>query len=786
MKSVKLSNYFNIVKPEYEYIKLTPSNSIKNTDTHKIAKAINSIYRSLVRNIEIEEHKLIKILGKEMVWGTKYSYKVPSKVSYYVYIEKKRIEFYFIIPKHYRNIIKEKLSNVWGNITMDTVEEIPMLSEKATKYYLVYEKEDGLSLKADRRDNSLLKSNLNVIDILEEGDKIAIFYNFIPTNQFGWSSTYKNTISKIKKNQVVLRNKTGIHYLFKLALSLIAEISNLFGSVLQDMSDSNSNKTEGLLEAALSRMNNDKKISDFTYKKGEDIILNTQIVLLSESDSKLREINNARALVNSYDVVTDDNRLVGKKFKSKNFKLTSYSVSKAPTNKVSANECQNFISLAGREILEQYNFIDKINTTETQVPEELRSGIMCIGENTFRGNTQKAYLSNDKEYKYLTLVLIAPTRAGKTTLISNLARDALNNNEVAIFFDFVGNCELSEEVASLFPQNKVLNIECKDSKNLQGLGYNEVPLSTDTFVNYANAKKQSTQLKTLIDSINSDDKQLAPKMERYLTSASLVVFISGGSINDVFRVLQSHKERRKYINMLPTEQYSNFEEYLDYLSELDDYDKQGQVNGTKLHLITGIIDRLNKLKDNPYMEMMLKKGCDDNVNLVDQMQKNQLICIKMPEEMFSTDSERDVYCTYWITKLWMALQIRKSKFKGNRDKMKKVNLVIDELYQVKHTEEFLTSKLSRLAKFNLKPIISCHYLNQIKIIRDELRSANASYMLISGCDKKNFDEFKDELYPFTVEDLLNLERHTSLNYIKCKSGYSKFITRLPPPLSEHK
>ena len=109
----------------------------------------------------------------------------------------------------------------------------------------------------------------------------------------------------------------------------------------------------------------------------------------------------------------------------------------------------------------------------------------------------------------------------------------------------------------------------------------------------------------------------------------------------------------------------------------------------------------------------------------------------------------------------------------------KVNLVIDELYQVHNTEAYLTQKLSRLAKYSAKPILSCHYINQLKIIRDELRSANCSYMLVSGCDAKNYDELKSELQPFTEEDLLKLPEHYSLNYIKNKTGYVRFITKLP-------
>lgn len=51
------------------------------------------------------------------------------------------------------------------------------------------------------------------------------------------------------------------------------------------------------------------------------------------------------------------------------------------------------------------------------------------------------------------------------------------------------------------------------------------------------------------------------------------------------------------------------------------------------------------------MELMLKKDCSNNINLINEMQKSQLICIKMPEIMFSTEQEKDIYATYWLTKI---------------------------------------------------------------------------------------------------------------------------------------
>lgn len=55
-------------------------------------------------------------------------------------------------------------------------------------------------------------------------------------------------------------------------------------------------------------------------------------------------------------------------------------------------------------------------------------------------------------------------------------------------------------------------------------------------------------------------------------------------------------------------------------------------------------------------------------------------------------------------------------------------------------------------------------------------------MLIAGCDKDNYKELKDELYPYELEDLLNLKRYNSLNLLKYEKGWAKFITKLPEPI----
>lgn len=787
MKRIKVSEFINVVKPEYVFIRIKPNNSIRNEKTHKLAKTIASLYKQLNEQFRKEEAKAISVLGREFLVGTKYSFEQPTKVSYYIYIEKKKAEFYFVVPRKYYSIIKEKLTDVWSNLTVEEVAELPAFSDSATKHQLVYTKEDGLSLATNRSNNELLHSTMNIIDVMEEGDRVGVFYNFIPTNQNTFRPRYRNTIDRVKKGLPVDRNKLGLSYALKLALGTLFYIADSISEALSELDGKKKRKNkDSMFDSIIEQMNGVKKFEVSTQKKAAATILDTQILVMSESADKLRQRNNAKSLAQAFDTISDDNRLEYRTYKGE-FNPIDYRIKGADVNKIGDEEAQNFLAMPGRSMLENYNFIDKVDTTETDVPEELREGVMRIGDSIYRGMKRPAYLSTDSEFKYLSLILIGPNRAGKSTLIGNLSYDAIKANECVIMFDYIGNCELSDEVAELFPPEKRLFIECDNQEKLQGLGYNEVGVTDDEFMQYDNAKKQTTQLMTLVNSINTSDTHLSPKMERYLTSASTVVFMQSGAIRDVFQVLQSHSKRHKFLTGLPKikdeDIRESIEECIESLLELDEVDKEGNIKGTKLNLIVGIIDRLNKLKANTFMELMLKKSCENNVDLVDEMQKPQLICIKMPEHMFTTDNEKDVYATYWITKLWMALQIRKNKFKNNRDAMTKVNLVIDELYQVENTEKFLTSKLSRLPKFNIKPIISCHYLNQIKHIREELRSASASYMLVAGCDKQNFNEFKEELRPFELEDLLALKRFHSMNLIKTKSGYAKLITKLPAPVN---
>ena len=57
MKSIKVKEYFSIIEPEYVYLKLTPTTSLRNYNSDKIVKAVASLYRTLLQRIQNHNKK---------------------------------------------------------------------------------------------------------------------------------------------------------------------------------------------------------------------------------------------------------------------------------------------------------------------------------------------------------------------------------------------------------------------------------------------------------------------------------------------------------------------------------------------------------------------------------------------------------------------------------------------------------------------------------------------------------------------------------------------------------
>lgn len=769
-KNVPLSKLLEVKKAEYITVQLIPTKSNKNNSTSSIATLINSMYVKVNKLITIENKKLI--------------IKNTLKASYYIHITKKDVGFYFIIPKVHFIKFKSKFTEVWKNIEIREVDSIPIDPNECTKYQLRYSMNDSLSLSVDKRNNELLSSNMSVLEVLEQNECVGIFYNFIPTSEQEsnyFKITYKEVIERYKKGENLKKNKNIIDLGIITLKFLITFLDDLINSILS------TSKINNQLFISTNKIE-----SPSTIRKAKNNICKSQVVILSKSDKKEREKQLSLSACNSFDEISEDNKLVGKKI-NKKINIYSTIINDVAVNMTSEDECNNFIALPGASLLNQYKNIEHKQTRENPVPEELRNGIINLGEVKYKDNKECGYLSNDKSLQSLPLAIMGGSRSGKSTFSINMCKNIIDAGEGLIVIDFIKNTELAEEIKGITPTDKLIEIDLSNPKHVQSLAYNEIKfkegMSKDEVLK--TARMQANYVLQLVNTMNSDEKQLAPKMRKYLGAAARISFCTPGtSMKDILKILQSHTVRHEFINKLSDELKIDLEDSIIALEELDDYSKVTKDNpipticGTKDNKIEGIIDRIDLLRENLIIDSMLSKDPKYNIDFVDAMEEGKVILIRMRDIDFDDDVSIDILTTFFIQKIWIATKIRGTMHKYPR----RCTVLIDEVFQSPTSQKLLTKQFVQSAKFGLKYVLTLHYMDQLsKDAQSALKNSNASYMLISGVDKKAFEALEEEfnIHGYCLDDLLNLKQYHSLNLIKSKDGYESFITKLPPELKNN-
>lgn len=771
MKSIKLSDYFKLIKPTYIYLQITPHKSIRNYNSANISKAIAHTYRAINRRIYKQQKKLF--------------FETNYKISYVIDIKDNNAKFYFIIPDVFKNIIIEKCKEIWSKATMEIVDKIDEMEEDTDLYSLSYKKEDAMSLAVDKKSNEPLNSILSVMDIMKDQDRIRVIYNFLPISQFGWLDRYNTTIEKIKEHKSIEKKQMSFDYIIR---SAIINIFNLFDSIVQVINDFTGGASEGskqsLYAAILGILEQQQSLSTNTNKKKEATILNTQIAVLSESEDITRRENNALSVCQSYRTLDEDNELIYRKEKFK-INIEEYDF-KIDTNTMSTDECSNFIQVPGRMLLLQHG-IKHINVEENNIPVELKEGTKRLGIATFKGSKISAYLENEYNNGNLPLVLIGSQGGGKTTYVGNYAKDCVGANEGLIVLDFIKNCELSDTIKKYVSNDKLIELDLSTEKDIQGLGYNEIEIkpNLDTFTKLKLASLQAQQIMSLIDSVSIGDP-LSSRMRRFLNAAANVVFVQGyNSIKNVVECLEDFRKRKIYIDSLSLDLKNNLEDELNTLCELDEWSKGNkkesidpEVVGTNSSKIEHILDRIGMLREDFKLKYMYNKPLKDNINLVNCMEEGKVVLIKMREADFPTKMQKNLLVTYFITKIWLASQLRGML----SEKVLRCNILCDEIFQAPTSMDILEYILPQSRKFACKFIFSTQYIKQLDKIFDTLEASGSSFMMLTGSTEDDFNHFKSKLDNFEYEDLRDMEKFSSLNLIKYSKGYSSFITKLPKPI----
>lgn len=753
-ESIKLSKYIEVQKAEYTHIQVIPSKSCKNTNTDKILVLANTMYKKLDKLVRIENKKLI-ITSK-------------LKLSYYIHITKSSTEFYFIVPTVFYNQVKTKLSETWKNVEIKKVNALPVDINSCIKYQLSYKLNDVLSLNVDKRSNSLLNANLSVLEILQDQESVGIFYNFIPMSQ------KEQNYFKISSQEALNNFKQGMN------LKKTKNIVDLGVISLKFLIDF----INGLLNAFLNTSKNthniinpiEKTTSSSTQRKAKSDIIKTQAIICAKSNEKEREKQLCTTAFNTFSSVNDDNELEMEEVK-KNIDIYKDDI-KVKYNYTSTLEAGKFVNVAGKDIIEQHKNIKHNKVLELRAPKCLENGEVRIGEVKHKDNKQMTYYSTDEQMKRLGRVLLGPMGAGKDYYMVNMAKDIIKAGRGLIVLDYIDKCQLADNIKAITPIDRLIEINCANPKQLQSFAYDEFKYTdNDSEVDKIDiCMQKAQQYNMLLDTINDVNSTLTPRMLRYLNAAATIVFRVNqySSFKDIIDVLKNPAKRDNAISLLAPGSKDLLQDEIDDLEELSKRDKKGNIENAD-NKIDGILDRISKLKSSSiYTKLSYISESTNNVDFIKAINEGKVILVKIPAKRFSK-TMRSLLATFFLQKIWIAKEQGATKTQ--------TELFINEIHQSYHCQLLMEDILVECRKFNLTPTLAMHYLSQgTKKLKESILASGSSFLLLSGCDKKAYDELKHyfEKDGYSETDLAELERYNALCLIKNEEiGYSSFIAKLP-------
>lgn len=779
VKSIKFSDYIKInsTKEQLSYYQIIPHQNTRNYKSIEIANVINRCFKDI-------KHRINK-LDEDF----KLEYTQQTKVAYYIYFTEKQVEFYLIVPTVYSNIFMEKLSLTWNRVEVKKINDIPRFSDNCNKVSMEYTKDDSLSIDLiDKKSCDLLEAQLNVINMLKEGDRVGIYYNFNyvkPYKQLGFKTNYNKAMDKVKEGKTLDKTKDS-KSLGKFLVSLLVitgeelmnGLSELLGEKRKQSSDMIAfNKTMGILQK--------KDLSKYSKTKGQLEVIDAQILLMSESCDKENEKLNINSLAQSFNVIDGDNMLRPKTIGVK--RKIDLDKTKLPiaSNKMSVEEVGTFITQPGKELIKKYD-IKANSINEEKIPDICRKGYISTGK--VGQKQEKSYLNPNPDQD-TGIAITGKQGSGKTEYVKNYSMDSNKHKDSIIILDYIGNNDLANTVQLAVTEKDIVLKDLSKIECMESIAYTEKYYTDDmdTMDKLDVISEKSQLITQLINSFNFGS-DLTSAMRRFFVSAANVTYAVNqyASFRDIIDCLEFYDTRMDFISKVPKEFQGFCDKHIRNLLKLNDKhtkgDLKGEDNGETLESkIDRILDRVSVMAESPRLEYMLQKDPLLNINFEECFNEGKVIIIKMRQDKFGSEHMRNMLTLYFTTRIWEACVNRYSK--SNGEELRRVHLIIDEPHQVPVVTNYLKPLLPQMRKFRLKPVFATQSLLQLENILDDMKSAGFSYMLLAGSDKVNFNLLKDELDPYEVDDLLELERFHSLNLVPDEKGVLKpFISKLPPKL----
>lgn len=357
--------------------------------------------------------------------------------------------------------------------------------------------------------------------------------------------------------------------------------------------------------------------------------------------------------------------------------------------------------------------------------------ITAFAETNFR-NERKKFGIRKKDRRY-HMYVVGKTGVGKSTLLLNMIRQDIENNEGICVLDPHG--DLIERALKFIPEHRMKNLIYFNPQHKERALYFN-PLEV---LNPSESHLVVSSLVSVFKKIWADS--WGPRLEYILRNAlSTLVEFSNSTLIDLQRILRDRDFRMKVIARLKNEQLRDF-----WLNEFEKYSPYFQQEA-----ISPIQNKIGQFLNNPILKEIVSQP-KSSFNLREIMDGEKILLVNLSKGKIGEDSV-SLLGSMLITKIGLTALSRQDI---PEEKRKDFYLYVDEF------QSFATSSfadiLSEARKYRLNLILANQYLSQID---EKVRGAifgNVGTIISFKVGLEDAKFLTQEFYPaFSQEDLINL------------------------------
>jgi len=397
--------------------------------------------------------------------------------------------------------------------------------------------------------------------------------------------------------------------------------------------------------------------------------------------------------------------------------------------------------------------IECIGKLETAIDKKLKGPGMLIGSHKQKGQETSVYIpTKDWDELCLPRIAIGGMGQGKTKGFgANWIYQAVKNGFGGLAID-PAKGEIGNELESVLDADQIIRINVF-----------ETPISLDWCECEYSDLARNRLANTMISFFNSNSDDAGFQTQRYIRA--LVMGMNGSKLKEMIKMLNDMEYLELCTKSMPEGIHrSTLEELINYS------------DGRRMQIISPILNRLDMILGDAFLERCMDSH--ESIDMVDLLQQKKAIIIDVKKSDIGKEAV-EVIVNMLSTKIDIAMTLRPE------EKQTPFWIVFDEPHQYLKSHHTWQSACVESRKYRLGYIWMFHEWTQLDDkLRKIIKSALPHYHVYPS-SKSTFNDLKEELKPFDLDDCMKLKRWTAINVIRANGEtVTPFVTTMTPPPSQ--